>query len=103
MQHLKDPKLLVDLQILNNEVIKAYKQTITSDWGIPFHVQKRHILQHSLPMTSPVWKPLSGTSTSLHSQSKISSLKQSRLATTSHGLVLPTMAPPGTALYMSKH
>ena len=31
MQHLKDRKLIADLQILDNEASKAYKQTITSD------------------------------------------------------------------------
>ena len=31
MQRLKDRHLLVDLQILDNEASKAYKQTITSD------------------------------------------------------------------------
>ena len=43
MQRLKDKHLLVDLQILNNEAINAYKQTITSDWGIKFQLVPPHI------------------------------------------------------------
>ena len=38
MQCLKDCKLLVDLQVLDNGASKAYKQTITSDWGIKFQL-----------------------------------------------------------------
>ena len=33
MQRLRDRNLIVDLQILDNEASKQYKQTITSDWG----------------------------------------------------------------------
>ena len=42
MQRLKDKHLLVDLQILDNEASKAYKQTITSDWGIKFQLVPPH-------------------------------------------------------------
>ena len=43
MQRLKDRKLIVDLQILDNEASKAYKQTITSDWGIEFQLVLPHV------------------------------------------------------------
>ena len=43
MQQLKDRRLLVDLQILDNESSKAYKHTITSDWGIKFQLVPPHI------------------------------------------------------------
>ena len=43
MQRLKDQHLLVDLQILDNEASKAYKQTITSDWGIKFQLVPPYI------------------------------------------------------------
>ena len=43
MQRLKDRHLLVDLQILDNEASKVYKQTITSDWGIKFQLVPPHI------------------------------------------------------------
>ena len=43
MQRLKDCKLIVDLQILDNKASKAYKQTITSNWGIKFQLVPPHI------------------------------------------------------------
>eukprot|EP00957_Ditylum_brightwellii_P128797 9824709-Ditylum_brightwellii.AAC.1 len=53
MQRLKDRKLLVGLQILDNEAIKAYKQTIKSDWGIKFqlvllHIHCRNATEHAI-------------------------------------------------------
>ena len=43
IQRLKDRKLIVDLQILDNETSKVYKQTITSDWDIHFQLVPPHI------------------------------------------------------------
>ena len=43
MQRLEDKGMLVDLQILDNEDSKAYKQTITSDWKIKFQLVLLHI------------------------------------------------------------
>ena len=43
MQRLKDRNLLVDLQILDNEASRQYKQTITADWGIKFQLVPPHI------------------------------------------------------------
>ena len=43
MQRLENKGMLVDLQILDNEASKAYKQTITSDWKIKFQLVPPHI------------------------------------------------------------
>jgi len=43
MQRLKDRDLIVDLQILDNEASKQYKQTITSEWGVKFQLVPPHI------------------------------------------------------------
>ena len=45
MKCLKDCKLLVDLQVLDNEASKTFKQTITSNWGIKIQLVSLHILQ----------------------------------------------------------
>ena len=58
MQRLKDRKLIVDLQILDNEASKAYKQTITSDWGIKFQLVPPHI--HRQTRYSNIQSPLPG-------------------------------------------
>ena len=43
MQRLENKGMLVDLQMLDNEASKAYKQTITSDWKIKFQLVPPHI------------------------------------------------------------
>jgi hypothetical protein len=43
MQRLKDRNLIADLQILDNEASKQYKQTIMSDWGVKFQLVLPHI------------------------------------------------------------
>ena len=53
MQQLKERGLLVDLQVLDNESSKAYKQTIMEKWGItyqlvPPHVHRRNAAERTI-------------------------------------------------------
>jgi hypothetical protein len=53
MKCLKDCKLLVNLQVLDNKASKTYKQTITSDWGMKFQlvpplIHRRNIAKHTI-------------------------------------------------------
>ena len=47
MQRLKNKGMLIDLQLLDNNASKAYKQTITSDWKIKFQLVPPHIHQRN--------------------------------------------------------
>ena len=47
MQQLKNKGMLVDLQLLDNEASKAYKQTITSDWNIKLQLVPPHIYRRN--------------------------------------------------------
>ena len=38
MQRLKDKNLLVDLQILDNECSKDYKETMKQKWNVTYHL-----------------------------------------------------------------